>query len=132
MRTVTVALVTLAVATLAGGAPLDAQRRSNVLTTEEIERSKGNVGTAYDLVQTLRPRWLQVHELSRLPGRADEPLRATTVHAYVNDVDMGQVDYLKTIPAETVLEMRWLGANEAASRYGPTDGHTAIVVRLKR
>src|SRR5439155_1256377 len=83
---------------LAGGAPLRAQRRGNVLSTEEIERAKSNVGTAYDLVQTLRPRWLQVHELTRLPGRADEPVRTTPVHAYVNDVDMGQVDYLKTIP----------------------------------
>src|SRR2546425_12906234 len=90
MRTVTLTLVPLAVAPLAGGAPLRAQRRGNVLTTEEIERAKANVGTAYDLVQTLRPRWLQVRELSRLPGRADEPLRATPVHAYVNDVDMGR------------------------------------------
>jgi hypothetical protein len=31
-----------------------------------------------------------------------------------------------------VLELRWLSANEAASRYGPTDGQTAIVVTLKR
>ena len=75
MRTVRLTLVTLAVAVLAGGAPLRAQRRGNVLSTEEIERAKSNVGTAYDLVQTLRPRWLQVHELTRLPGRADEPVR---------------------------------------------------------
>ena len=132
MRTVRLTLVTLAVAVLAGGAPLRAQRRGNVLSTEEIERAKSNVGTAYDLVQTLRPRWLQVHELTRLPGRADEPVRTTPVHAYVNDVDMGQVDYLKTIPVETVLEMRWLSQNEAASRFGPTEGYAAIVVTLKR
>jgi len=45
---------------------------------------------------------------------------------------MGEVDYLKTIPAERVLEMRMLSANETASRYGPTDGQAAIVVTLKR
>ena len=79
MRTVRLTLVTLAVAVLAGGAPLRAQRRGNVLSTEEIERAKSNVGTAYDLVQTLRPRWLQVHELTRLPGRADEPVGRTVI-----------------------------------------------------
>src|SRR5438445_13612142 len=64
MRTVRLTLVTLAVAVLAGGAPLRAQRRGNVLSTEEIERAKSTVGPAYALVQTLLPRWLHVHELT--------------------------------------------------------------------
>jgi len=133
MRTFPLTLVTLSVAAVAGATPLRAvQRRSNVLTAEEIERAKPNVGTAFDIVETLRPRWLQVRELSRIPGKADEPVRSTPVYVYLNDVNMGSVDYLKTIPAETVLEMRWLSANETASRYGPTDGQAAIVVKLKR
>jgi len=45
---------------------------------------------------------------------------------------MGGADYLKTIPVETVLELRWLSQNEAASRFGPTEGYAAIVVTLKR
>ncbi|HYT98824.1 MAG TPA: hypothetical protein VEK85_00510 [Gemmatimonadales bacterium] len=133
MRTFPLTLVTLSVAALAGATPLHAvQRRSNVLTAEEIERAKPNGGSAFEIVETLRPRWLQVRELSRLPGTAGEPLKSTPVYVYVNDVNMGSVDYLKTIPAETVLEMRWLSANETAGRYGPTDGQAAIVVKLKR
>src|SRR2546422_3111900 len=41
-RSVRLTLVTLAVAVLAGGAPLRAQRRGNVLSTEEIERAKSD------------------------------------------------------------------------------------------
>jgi len=133
MRSVTSTLVMLSLVALAGGAPLHGQhRRNKIITAEEIEREKANINTAYDAVETLRPRWLELHEVSRLPGRAAEPLKATPVRVYLNDVNMGEVDYLKTIPAERVLEMRMLSANETASRYGPTDGQAAIVVTLKR
>ena len=133
MRSVTLTLVMLSLVALAGGAPLHGQhRRNKIITAEEIEREKANINTAYDAVETLRPRWLELHEVSRIPGRATEPLKATPVRVYLNDVNMGEVDYLKTIPAERVLEMRMLSANETASRYGPTDGQAAIVVTLKR
>ncbi|MGH2667930.1 MAG: hypothetical protein ACREMM_11310 [Gemmatimonadales bacterium] len=117
-------------AVVLAAAPLQAQRRSNVITAEEIERAQPHVGTAYDAVQRLRPRWLKSRELV-LSGRPDDPLQAAQVHVYLNDVDAGDVDYLKTIPAERVFELRWLSGNQAASRYGPTDG-PAIVVTLKR
>jgi len=50
----------------------------------------------------------------------------------VVSMNMGSAEFLKTIPLEDVLEMRWLSANETASRFGPTDGQAAIVVTLKR
>ncbi len=131
MRTVAVTVLSLSVATLAGQSPLAAQRRSNVLTSEEIQRA--NVGSAYDAVQTLRPRWLQgPRELNRMPANADATARPAGISVYVNDVSMGDVDYLKEIPAGTVLELRWLSSFEAASRFGPTEGQSAIVVTLKR
>ncbi len=130
MRTVALTVLSLSAATLAGLSPLAAQRRSNVLTTEEIERAK--VGTAYEAVQTLRPRWLQpVKELIRLPGTPDAPPESPKVSVYVNEVSVGDLEYLKDIPAATVLEMRWLKPFEAANRFGPTEGQAAIVVTLK-
>ena len=133
MRSITPTLLTLAVVTLAAGMRLEAQHRSSrLITAEEIERSSANINTAYDAVETLRPRWLQVHEVSRLPGRAGEPLHSTPVRVYLNDVNMGEIDYLRTIPAARVLELRMLSTNETASRFGPTDGQAAIVVTLKR
>ena len=131
MRIVALTVLSLSVVTLAGQSPLAAQRRSNVLTSEEIERA--NVGSAYDAVQALRPRWLEgPRELSRMPAHANDAARPAGIAVYINDVSRGDVDYLKEIPAAGVLELRWLSPFEAANRFGPTEGQSAIVVTLKR
>ncbi|MGH7700533.1 MAG: hypothetical protein ACREMJ_08475, partial [Gemmatimonadales bacterium] len=109
---------------------LDAQRRSTVITAEEIEEARPHVGTAFDAVQTLRPRWLRARDVI-FSGRENEVVQVPQVHVYLHDVDMGDVTYLKTILAERVYELRFLGANQAASRFGPTAG-PVIVVTLKR
>lgn len=129
MRAARVTLLTLCVAGFGGRAPLHAQRSpSNVLTAEDIAAAKSLINTAYDAVERLRPRWLRPPDLGRLPGKSGDPLRVAAVRVYLNDFDAGDVDVLKTIPAGTIREMRWLSQNETATRYGPTDGQTAIVV----
>ena len=70
MLAVTRTVLALGAVVLAA-APLRAQRRSNVITAEEVERAQPNVGTAYDAVQRLRPRWLaRPREVMHLPGPA--------------------------------------------------------------
>src|SRR5207302_7161431 len=63
MSTLRQGLLALGFATLVVGVPLYAQRKSNILTTEEIERANLSGATAYDLVHMLRPRWFSRHEL---------------------------------------------------------------------
>src|SRR5213083_966802 len=110
-------------------APLGAQRRP--IMAAEIERAGPTVGTAYDAVNTLRPRWLRApREMLQLPGSGREA-QIARVHVYMDDHDMGDVDYLKSIPAERVATIRWLSTNEAGSRFGPREG-PVIVVTLKR
>jgi len=131
MRTVALTVLSVCVAALAGRSPLAAQRRSNVLTAEEIQRA--NAATVYEAVRTLRPRWLQgPRELTRMPAHAQDAARAAGISVYVDEVSMGDVDYLKGMAAVTVLELRWLSPFEAASRFGPTEGQAAILVTLKR
>jgi hypothetical protein len=147
MSTVSQRFLALAFATLVAGAPMYAQRKSNIITFEDIEGAIANSSarTAYEIVQMLRPRWFSKHELTRLPSpppstplsqgaaartRA-EGLESVGVRVWLNEHNAGDADYLKTIPAERVLEMRWYGANEAASRFGPTYD-AAIEVVLKR
>ena len=133
MRTVAVGVFVLSVVAFTPGAPLHAQRgQRNLITAEEIERAKPNLSTAYEAVEMLRPRWFEKQELARIPATRTEPLQSTSVRVYLNERSMGGADYLKTIPVETVLELRWLSQNEAASRFGPTEGYAAIVVTLKR
>src|SRR5438552_18742595 len=94
MRTVALTVLSLSVATLAGRSPLAAQRRNNVLTSEEIQRA--HVGSAYDAVQTLRPRWLQgPRELNRMPANADAAARPAGISFYVNAECMRDLDNLK-------------------------------------
>jgi len=131
VRAVTVALVTLSIA---GSAPLQAQHRSSsLLSFEDVDRARANnsaAHTAYDVVQMLRPRWLQKRE--PLPATPRAAFENPPVSVYVNDVSMGGAEFLKTIPVETVLELRWLSSSEAAGRYGRSDGQAAIAVTLKR
>ncbi len=118
-------LLATAVALIAA-APLQAQSRNDILTWEEIDRLKGKGGTAFDAVESLRPRWLRIRESSLVSGA----IRSEGARVYMRGVDQGGVDYLRTIPAENVYELRWLSGNEASSRFGPTTG-PAIVVTLK-
>lgn len=111
-------------------APLRSQRRSDVITEEEIEQVVGKGGTAYAAVEALRPRWLQKREMI-LTGNPNDMVTAQGPHVYLDEKDQGDTEYLKTIPAELVAEMHFLSANQAASRYGPTS-NPAIVVTLKR
>ena len=122
----------LVFATLAVGVPLHAQRKTNVLTAEEIERANLTASNAYDVVEQLRPRWFATRGLAKIPGGPGAPLQGASVRVWLNDHEAGYADYLKTIPADRVQQMRWYSQNEAASRFGPTEGYAAIVVTLTR
>jgi hypoxanthine phosphoribosyltransferase len=133
MRVGLVTLLGLSIAAFGGPPQLHAQHRQrNVLTADEIANERESITTAYEAVQRLRPLWLHPHDLARLPGQSSEQLQVAPIKIYVNDFNVGDIDLLKTIPAETIFEMRWLSQNETASRYGPTDGQVAIVVTLKK
>jgi hypothetical protein len=132
MSTLRRQLFAIGFVSIAVGVPLHAQRKTNILTAEEIEHAKLTASTAYDVVQMLRPRWFEKHELARLPGTPGAAPQDVGIRVWLNEHNAGDVDYLRTIPAERVEQMRWYGQNEAASRFGPTDGSAAIEVTLKR
>jgi hypothetical protein len=117
-------------AALLATAPLQAQRRSSLITVEEIERLGPSVGTAYDVVRTLRPQWLRVRRDIMSGRRPEDQVGVAPVHVYLDDREAGDLEYLRTIPAERVFELRWLSATEAGVRYGPTAG-PGIVVTLR-
>ncbi|HET9708000.1 MAG TPA: hypothetical protein VFP39_06830 [Gemmatimonadales bacterium] len=131
MRTLCLATVTLAV--LALGRPAAAQRyQKNVLTAAEIENG-AQITTAYDAVSRLRPMWLNPSDVTiQSAGMAGQSVHMAQVRVYVNDFNVGDVEYLKSVAAESVQEMRFLSQNETASRFGPTDGQVAIVLILKK
>ena len=109
-------------------APLAAQKSSSrFITVEEIERVGANVRTAYDAVLRLRPRWLNApREIVALPGNSSN-MQFARVHVYQDDQDMGEADYLKTIPADMVFSLQWFSTNEAGARFGPSAGPVIVV-----
>jgi hypothetical protein len=110
-------------------APLQSQHRSDLITADEIDAVIAKGATAFDVVQTLRPRWLKVRD-AYLGSDPSSIINSQGAHVYLDDHDQGDVEYLKTIPAERIAQLRWISATEAGARYGPTDG-PGIVVTLK-
>ncbi len=106
---------------------------STLITAEEIDRARPNVGNAFDVVQLLRPRWLRSREMVQLPGNAynggTDPQMAQ-VHVYMEDRDKGDVDFLKSIPAELIYTLKFMSMTEVGARFGPSVG-PGIVVTLK-
>lgn len=104
---------------------------STLITEDEIERARPNVGNAFDVVQLLRPRWLRVREMVQLPNASGglDPQMAQ-IHVYIDDRDKGDVEYLKTIPAESIYSLKFMSMTEVGARFGPSSG-PGIVVTLK-
>ncbi len=100
---------------------------STLITAQEIERS--GVGNAFEAVQLLRPRWLKAREVLQLPTDGTD-MRMSQIRVYLDDRDMGDVDFLRTIPADQIYTLHYMSTNEAGARFGPSSG-PGIVVTLK-
>src|SRR5947208_4246626 len=92
MSTMRQSLLALVFATLALGVPLHGQRKTNVLTAEEIERANLATSNAYDVVEQLRPRWFATRGIAKIPGSASAPLQGASVRVWVNEHNAGGPD----------------------------------------
>jgi hypothetical protein len=136
MSTIVRALLPLcAVALVASAAAAQSKPKSSstLITEAEIDRARPNVGNAFDVVQLLRPRWLRAREMVQLPGNAynggTDPQMAQ-LHVYIDDRDKGDIDFLKTIPADLIESLKFMSMTEVGARFGPSLG-PGIVVTLK-
>jgi hypothetical protein len=94
----------------------------NVITLAEIEA--GDVETAYQLVQQLRPRWL-----SRSRGeRSLATDQADYTRVVVDDMPPREFDHLHEIPRSALVELRLLLPREATLLYGT--GFNSGVIRV--
>lgn len=110
---------------------------ADYITLDQIESSGGI--TAYDVVQSLRPTWLQtrgtmhIHETG--VGVVDEASRSvavipgsTTIKVYMDNAQVGGVEALRQVPVTSVRAIRWYDAAEATLRWGSGHTHGAIQV----
>lgn len=94
------------------------------ITAEEIAATQAS--DAYEVTRLLRPGWLAGRgPLSLRPDVSPFPA------VYVDDQRMGGLEWLRTIPAESVTEIRFVSAADATTRWGRGNAAGVILVTTK-
>jgi hypothetical protein len=97
--------------------------RGDLLTLGEMQnRQWSNV---YDMVSSLRPRWLQVRGPDTLLGEPGE------VQVVVDGVKHGGVGTLRTYPVTGIVLLQFYDGITASSRWGLGFGHGAIHISTR-
>jgi hypothetical protein len=101
------------------------RRSFNVLTEEEFHDMEA--GSAYDVVQRLRPTWLRQRGPTSVNSRS-----SGEVLVYVDGVAYGDVETLRGIPVGHVASMRFFSATDATTRFSVTHGGGVIEVYTRQ
>jgi hypothetical protein len=120
----TKALVLLAGLTMAcasSGGPARPLRDSNVITKEDITKSR--VYNAYDAIRMLRPAFLNTHGATTLTG-ADSGFP----NVYLNHQYYGDLESLKGLEVSAIREIHYYNSSEASARFGLGNASGAIEV----
>jgi hypothetical protein len=99
---------------------------SDVITREELQAL--NVRSAYEAIQQLRPRWLQV-----MGGPRSFSIE-TEVVVFQDQAQLGNQDALKLVGTEGIYSIRYLdGVTAKASLPGLGDRHLqgAIIISMR-
>jgi len=108
----------------------------DIITRAEIRDRAPDAKTAYDVVQRLRPQFLR----ERSSGSISSPLTAEgnrstaaerqPVQVYVNGArsSIPKIS-LRELPADGVIDILYLNASDATTRFGTGHDNGAIVVR---
>jgi hypothetical protein len=96
--------------------------RRNADSLEPAELSQSRLNDAYEAVRTLRPNWLRKRGAMSIMAQSD-------IVVYLDNVQLGGPESLRTIPLTSVLGMRFLDAADATQRWGTNHVHGAILVQ---
>ena len=121
--TIPLALVIPACATTGGGET--GRRQRNVITAADLAELPEV--TAYDAVQRLRPRWLSTARVVGGTGDAHQ-----TPKVIVDGLAQGDINALYQYLAQDILEIRFMSAADATTRFGIGYPVGTIVVQTRR
>jgi hypothetical protein len=116
------ALPILVIACSSGPRTRSTAREQRLITTGEIDAVR--YASAFEIVQALRPQWLQTR------GRTSVNQRES-VKVYLDDSLLGEPESLRQITARSIASIRFMDGNEATTRWGLDHGHGAIVVSTR-
>lgn len=109
--------------------PRPPKSSSSLINEDDVESVRGSVSSAYDVIKLLRPRWLRTDVL-RLPGKSGQAMQQQTIQVYMDDREVGNLDYLRLISADQIYTLKYMSLAEVGARFGPSNG-PGIVVTLK-
>ncbi len=93
------------------------------ITRAEIDR--GQWSDAFELVRTLRPRWVEPRGPDTILGEVGE------VQVYIDGMRLGAVDLLRNVPTSAIHRLEWVDPITAAGRWGLGHNHGVIAVSYR-
>lgn len=123
------AQVTTATDTASRAAPPKQRGDRNRITKADLDEAPIGNTTVYDVIQRMRPQWLVPR-----PGRVmssdlgGSGGNASEIIVYIDDVRQPSMDYIRSMKANGLVELRFLEQNRAIQRYGP--GHELGAIEI--
>ena len=116
---------TVALVACAAAAHRQATGTRALLLADEIEESGAK--TVQEAITRLRPEWLRARR-----GRTSmQDPAAGEVVVYLDGVRYGGMRALATLGTQSVLDMTFLDASDATTRFGTGHGGGAILIRTR-
>lgn len=100
---------------------VEPRQNPKLITLDEIQNS--GLATAFDVVETLRPMWLNKRGPQSFVNDGD-------VWVYMENARLGGRSSLREIAAASVGSMQYLDVKDANYRYGQGHPYGAIVISL--
>jgi hypothetical protein len=113
----------------ATAAPRAPSRQQDVITAAEIAERAADASNALQVVQKLRPQMLTTRGRFSPADSSDAGARPRVV---VDGVAIGQVENLVNVNAISVMEIRYISATDATTRFGTGYVGGAILVTTKK
>jgi hypothetical protein len=107
-----------------GTAERPARRASSTLIPSEEVRAS-NAANAFELIQSARPGWLR--KQGAVSFRMDGE-----VLVYLDDVRLGGLDALHSLPLSGIDSIRFLDSTTASARFGLSHPHGAIQIAPRK
>ena len=111
------------------GAPRAPSRQQDLITAAEIAERAADASNALQVVQKLRPQMLTTR------GRfspADSSEAGARPRVVVDGVGYGPIENLANLNAISVMEIRYISATDATTRFGTGYVGGAILVTTKK
>ena len=121
---IALALTTACASSGTPGSRPNGRAAADVLTRDEIQSAQWQ--SAYELIQTLRPRWLRAHGPDSILGESPE------VQVHLDENRLGGVATLRNIATTNITSIRFVDPVTAAGQWGGDHANGAIIISTQR